>query len=391
MNKFVFNGKMEASKSLFNRALIVKSYEPKLKIIGESHCDDVLHLQKIVEQLSNTKEFECGEAGTILRFLALRLSRQPGVYVLKGSERLFSRPNDDLMFVLDQLGVTAAMQGNSLVIESQGWKKPLIPVKVHREKSSQFSSGLLLNCWDLPFELEFELVGNAVSDAYFKMTMDFVQAMGLSVQSSAQRWKVKPGQKVTATEVSIEPDYSSMFAVSAVAAICGAAQFNNLTANSLQPDFQFISFLKQMGVPMKLVGTTLSVARAEELQPANFILRDSPDLFPSLAVLCAFANGESKLIGAPQLVYKESDRLKRTKDLLAAMGVQSEVKEQGLVIQGVGRKPTVRHFEFDADQDHRMAMAAGILVREGWPVKLIGHKCVKKSFPGFWKAIGLEK
>ena len=393
--KFSYRGLIPASKSLMIRALISKSFQPDIDIKGQSDCDDVVYMTKAIQQIGKTQEFDCGEAGAVLRFLALRLSREKGVFVLKGSERLFSRPQEDLLFILDQLGVSVVMGKDQLTISGQGWQKPLVPLRVHREKSSQFSSALILSAWELPFDLEFDLVGPAVSDSYFQMTLEFAKQLGLVLTEKPKGFSLRQGQKLEPHSIDIEPDYSSMFSVAAAAALCGEAHFEGITNTSLQPDFQFIDWLKAMGVPMKLTkgnqGPILEVGMAPKLKATNLILRDNPDLFPVLSVLCAFAHGKSLLAGAPHLIHKESNRIARIQELLTAMGVQSEKKEQGLQIEGAGADLKPKSFTFDADQDHRLAMAAGLLVRKGWPVTVQGHRCVKKSFPGFWKALGLEK
>ena len=104
--EFNFVGKVSASKSIFNRLLIIKSFYQDFEILGDSKADDVNLMLKAVAQIKegDNKIFECGHAGTVLRFLALRLSRKEGEFTLKGSKRLFSRPQKELLKILNQLG-----------------------------------------------------------------------------------------------------------------------------------------------------------------------------------------------------------------------------------------------------------------------------------------------
>ena len=122
MSDFSFIGRIPPSKSLFNRALIVQSFYPDFKIIGESHADDVTLMQTGLKSLAKNELVDCGEAGTVLRFLSLRAARQEGVHVLTGSDRLFSRPQDELLKILRQLGCQAEFRGSKLHIESWGWR-----------------------------------------------------------------------------------------------------------------------------------------------------------------------------------------------------------------------------------------------------------------------------
>jgi 3-phosphoshikimate 1-carboxyvinyltransferase len=391
MGKFNFIGNISSSKSLFNRALIVKSFDSEIEIQGENSCDDVQFMIKNVNNFKTTKDFFCGDAGTVLRFWALRLSREFGSFKLKGSNRLFSRPMEDLLFVLEQLGVNCEVTTNELKISGQGWKKPLTPIRLHREKSSQFASAVLLSAWALPFDLDIEFTGIPVSESYLKMTISLLESFGMNIQINDKSCSIKKNQNPNKTKYVVEPDYSSMFAVAASAALSGQAEFKNYNGQSLQPDHDFVSILKKMNIDVKLVSGILKVAKTLVMQPSQIVLKDAPDLFPCLSVLCAFAEGESRLVGAPQLIYKESNRIKKTQELLNLMGIKSDLKDNGLVILGIGRTIKARSFVFDTDQDHRMAMAAGLLVREGWPVTVKGHRCVNKSYPEFWKALGLEK
>jgi 3-phosphoshikimate 1-carboxyvinyltransferase len=57
-----------------------------------------------------------------------------------------------------------------------------------------------------------------------------------------------------------------------------------------------------------------------------------------------------------------------------------------LIIEGGGidASAAAASQPFDPDQDHRMAMAAG-LVQLGSPaVKVLSPECVAKSFPDYW-------
>lgn len=374
-----------------NRALIVKSFYESLELVGQSKCEDVLYMQKALQQLKTSHEFNCGDAGTVLRFLSLRLAREKGIFRLKGTERLFQRPHEDLFFLLNQLGVQTETLPNELILNSQGWKKPLVPLRIHREKSSQFSTGLVLSCWKLPYALEFELTPAGVKDSYWKMTLDFLQTLGMEIEDLGNdRYRIPANQELTLTKLDIEPDYSSAFAIAATAALCGETRIQGVGNSSLQPDYSFIEILKKMKIPILLQGSELGVLKAVRILPIDAILTESPDLFPVLSVLCAFADGNSSLLGAPRLVFKESNRIKKSAELLELMGVEATPKDDGLHIQGKARELKPREFEFDPDQDHRMAMAAGILKKLGWPIKIKNPKVVNKSFPEFWSILGIQ-
>lgn len=373
-----------------NRALIAQSYEPQLKLVGDSTCNDVLFLKKSLRALGRSSILDCGEGGTTLRFLAFRVSRIPGQFLLKGTPRLLSRPQKEIQVILNQLGVQVNFEKQGVRIQSQGWQNPGRPIKVHAKDSSQFLSALFLNAWDLDFDLRIQLVGKVTSLGYFKMTLKLLKELGFKYSRRGEIFRISREQKIKAKKLNVEPDLSSLFSVASLAAISGGARFKDFPQNSLQPDRAFVGIFKKMGVACTLQGSTLSVQAAPKLKAVKVNLQDSPDLFPVLAVLCSFAAGKSVLFGAPQLAFKESDRIQKTQELLKKSGVVCKVRKDGIEIHGLSGSSKTRTFRFDPDQDHRLAMAAALLKYYGQDIKISDPDVVQKSFPEFWDYVGVH-
>jgi 3-phosphoshikimate 1-carboxyvinyltransferase len=389
MTAFRFHGDIPASKSMMNRALLMQSYSPQIQIHGNSNCDDVRNMKSAMVSFIHKKEMNCGEAGTVIRFMSLRASREKGTFQLTGSPRLLSRPQDDLVYILTQLAVSCQLLPNQIIIQSEGWKKPLVPIQVHRQSSSQFATALLLNSWNLPFDLEFEMKPG-VSEGYWQMSVEMARHFGMIIDHKGDHWRIPAGQKLAPLEFTPEPDYSSAFALAAAGALAGETVINNVTEKSFQPDFRFISVLRQMGVIVEHKPPTLTIRSHLPLKHIDVDLSSCPDLFPVLAVLCAFAKGESWLRGAPQLAFKESDRITKTSELLRLAGFTCSLKSDGLHIVGQADKFRLCSFKFDPDKDHRMAMAAGLLKLKGYDIHIETPQVVSKSFPEFWQALGLK-
>ncbi len=387
MNSFSYRGPIPASKSMMNRALLVQSYFPDLRISGDSQCDDVIHMKSALQDLRQNCDLNCGEAGAVIRMMALRASRERGRFRLTGSPRLLRRPHADLVRILQQLGVSCELQADAMIVVSEGWKRPGSRIQVDRQISSQFVTALVLNSWNLEFDLEFEMK-SGVSEGYWQMTLQMARSLGMQIRQNGDVWTIPAGQKIRIHELTMEPDYSSAFAIAAAAALAGHAEITNATAESLQPDFVFTKFLQEMGVPIRMSGGTLEIRQAPWLNPLNLSLESAPDLFPVLSVLCAFAGGESLLKEAPHLVHKESDRIRKTAELLRSAGAQVQIRPDGMAIAGGPMPP--KAFEFDPDQDHRMAMAAGLLKLKGFPIQIRNPEVVKKSFPEFWQILGVQ-
>jgi 3-phosphoshikimate 1-carboxyvinyltransferase len=105
------------------------------------------------------------------------------------------------------------------------------------------------------------------------------------------------------------------------------------------------------------------------------------DELPLVALLGAFAEGETVVRGAAELKVKESDRIASVVEGLSGLGADIEATEDGFVVRGTGG---LRGGSLDARGDHRLAMlgaVAGLASREG--VEVIGMEAAAVSYPGF--------
>ena len=100
-----------------------------------------------------------------------------------------------MIYLLEQLSVSCQVHTDQIVISGQGWKKPLIPLRIHRETSSQFATGLLLSAWNLDFDLEFEMKAG-LSQSYWEMSVLMAQSLGMEIQKKNDFWKIPAKQKI---------------------------------------------------------------------------------------------------------------------------------------------------------------------------------------------------
>lgn len=390
---FKFEGALPASKSILNRLLVIGSFADPgtFHIDGDSAADDVQHMRDGLDRMRARAEVDCGAAGAVLRFLALRASRMPGRHDLRGTRHLLRRPLKPLVEILQQLGAEVSQtEGTSpgLVIHApRAWHLDN-PIVTDLSVSSQFASGLLLSAWDLPEPLVIKFAGEPVSRGYLDMTIALARRAGLSIRSLPRGLAIAPGRRVKPGRHRAEIDLSSAFAVAAAALVSGEAVIKRFPVKSLQPDRVFVDVLEAMGAPVRLTGSVLHVERTERLRPVDWDLKDCPDLFPVLSVLCGLAEGKSRLFGAPHLSRKESNRIAKSADLLRRMQRPVEELPDGLAIEGGGFRLHNQGFEFSPAKDHRLAMAAAVARKAGFPMRIKDRGVVAKSFPGFWRRIG---
>jgi 3-phosphoshikimate 1-carboxyvinyltransferase len=107
------------------------------------------------------------------------------------------------------------------------------------------------------------------------------------------------------------------------------------------------------------------------------------DEIPVLAVVAARAHGVTTIRDAEELRVKESDRIATTAAMLRGFGVEVEVRDDGLTVQG-RPEGKLRAAHVDSAGDHRIAMAATIaaLCADG-PTRIDDADNVATSFPTF--------
>ncbi|MFQ7035101.1 MAG: 3-phosphoshikimate 1-carboxyvinyltransferase [Candidatus Borkfalkia sp.] len=122
-----------------------------------------------------------------------------------------------------------------------------------------------------------------------------------------------------------------------------------------------------------------AITLSKEIMPALI------DEIPVIALLCAFAEGESVISGAQELKVKESDRIATTAEMIAALGGDIRATDDGFVIRG---KSKLQGGKVRSYGDHRIAMTAAISLAAGENGGAIeGAECVNISFPDFYRRL----
>jgi 3-phosphoshikimate 1-carboxyvinyltransferase len=370
-----------------NRALIVQSFKPDIEVVGFSEAQDVQTMREALKNLYLSQPVDCADAAAVFRFMALRAAKVPGDHVLTGSKRLLSRPHKELVKVLLQMGCEAELQEDALKIKSYGWCPQGDGLWISGAESSQVASGLFLSAWGLRAPMHINISDQMVSEGYFKMTVEVLRRFGMEIFNHGLEWTIPAQQTPHAGTYMVEIDVSSAFAVAAMAAVGGEARIRNFPVNSLQPDAIFVEHLAKMGIPVQQNGQELKISQAQKWSGIDVDLKNTPDLFPVLSVLCALASSPSIITGIKHVAFKESDRLKKSMELVAKMGgIINIVNENTVSIHPTRQRN--QSFDFTPDKDHRMAMAGAVAKRAGFAVKIRTPEVVNKSFPEFWQIAG---
>ena len=163
----------------------------------------------------------------------------------------------------------------------------------------------------------------------------------------------------------------------------------NIFADSSQGEFEILNIFGAMGAKIEHKDDSVTVFGPPEIKPINVDMSNCPDSAQTVAVVAAFAQGESVITGLSTLPNKETDRLAAIQDQLAKMGVKSETTSDSITIYG--GFPNVA--EIRTYHDHRIAMAFSLACVKMDSIKIENPDVVDKSFPKFWqmlKKIGVE-
>ncbi|HXT52172.1 MAG TPA: 3-phosphoshikimate 1-carboxyvinyltransferase [Thermoanaerobaculia bacterium] len=334
--------------------------------------------------------FECGNAGTLLRFLVALVATVPGEWTLDGSPRLRERPVGPLVEALRALGVEVRWRG------VEGFP-PLTVIggtlsggetTVDAGESSQYVSALLLAALAAR-EPTLVRVAALASAPYVDVTLEAIAQWGGRVERREDGFVVSPGLSARDV-VEVEGDFSaSAYPAAAAALTRGDVTLLGLRRASAQGDRQFIELLARMGTDVTWSGDELRVRGGEGLTAVDVDLGAMPDQVPTLAALAPFARGATAIRNVAHLRIKESDRLAAMALELRRAGAEVEELADGLVIPGLWadatpevlpRTPVV----IDSHGDHRIAMSMALVGLRRPGLQIANPEVVGKSYPRFW-------
>ncbi|MCU0290811.1 MAG: 3-phosphoshikimate 1-carboxyvinyltransferase [Thermoanaerobaculaceae bacterium] len=331
---------------------------------------------------------ELGNNGTGMRLLLAQLAGLPGRFVVDGSSRLRDRPVAPLVGALRDLGAGIRPEGHEggdrlpLVIEGRALTGGR--VTLDSSASSQFVSALLMLAPLLPTGLEVRLRAAPPSRPYIELTLEVLRAFGIEAEaeSAGLAWFVAPGPYRPAL-FRVEGDWSSAaFPLVAAAVAGGEVEVLGVVPGSPQGDARVLDILVAAGCRATATAGGLRL-EGPATHPLDADLRDTPDLFPVLAVALARLGG--RLSGLAGLVHKESDRLGEMVRLLRELGMPLHREGDEVRASGGGRPVPPGH-ELDPAGDHRIAMALAVAGLTVPGLRLADSGCVGKSWPGFWDA-----
>ena len=391
---------LEGSKSILNRVLIIASYLNKpIKILNPSSCIDIktmtdnlmkmgLEIDKFdnhwilsPNKISKSGKIFIQDSGTAYRFFIARIaSIQRSKYTIEATEQLIYRPIEPLLHILRQMGSSIIRKEDALIVNGSLLSGGVFDLPA--DISSQFISSLLLIAPSYKNDLELFLEGNIVSKTYIDMTIRIMQDFGVIVDFDGSRIFIQAGQEYNdLCEYNIEPDFSSACYFWALGALSKCAvSTNTIQQTSLQPDYNFLIILKEIGAKIEKSKNKIEVIR-NEIKGITISMIDMPDQVPTLVILALFADSKTKITNIEHLKYKESNRIKALEVELSRIGASISYENGTLTIIPLNNIPG--SVILNSYHDHRLVMAFHILKLIFPQITITNSSSVEKSYPNF--------
>ncbi|HYD86430.1 MAG TPA: 3-phosphoshikimate 1-carboxyvinyltransferase [Vitreimonas sp.] len=401
-------------KSISHRALILGALAHGVtEIDGLLEAEDVLCTAQAVRQFGAQADkrddgrwrvtgaggfsqpsdtIDCGNSGTAARLLMGAASGFKLSARLDGDQSLRKRPMNRVVAPLSQMGARFDSTENRLPLIVHGGKLKGVtyrsPVSSAQVKSAVLLAGLRAEGETVLIEPERSRDHTERMLGVFGADIDSIEVDG------GQHPRVRPSQ-LRGANIYVPADPSSAAFPIAAALILGKSEIRveDVLVNPLR--LGFYETLLEMGAKLTYeerrdpIGEPIAdiVAQSSKLHGASPPAKRAPamiDEFPILSVVAAFAQGETRIVGASELRVKESDRITLMVDGLKACGVDAEELPDGLIVRGNGPKSVRGGAQIRTLGDHRVAMSFLVLgMASKEPVTVDDAEMIATSFPDF--------
>ena len=331
---------------------------------------------------------DCGQAGTVMRFVAALGGFAKGDVTLTAHESALHRPMGAMIKALRDVGVDIDDGGHwalPFTVRGHGHVRGG-EVVMDASASSQFVSGLLLAAPRFDVGLRLIHSGDRLpSIPHIDMTVEALAHRGVHVERPATGEWVVPAGPIRGKDVAIEPDLSNAAPFLGAAMIAGGSvTVRGWPVHSTQPGAMLTDILTLMGARAVRRGGALTVTAGSRIQGVDLDLSAAGELTPTIFALAAFADAPTTLYGIGHIRGHETDRIAALIGELRALGGEAHELEDGIRI--VPRE--LHGGRWRAHHDHRLATTGALigLAVPGVEVDDIGTTAkTMPEFPQLWQ------
>ena len=313
---------------------------------------------------SPSEPLDLGNSGTSIRLMSGLLSAQSFNSKLCGDDSLSKRPMARIIKPLSMMGA---------VIDSYESKPPLSIIGNQKLSainytlpiaSAQIKSCLLLA--GLYADGETFIIENNITRDH---TERMLRGFGYPVNSSNGQISLMGGGELNACDIEVPSDISSAAFFIVAASIAKEADITLNTVNINPTRTGILDILDMMGANIRLTDERVIAgelvadirvcsAKLHGIDIPQELVPLAIDEFPVIFIAASCATGKTLLTGAKELRVKESDRIQVMADGLTILGIDNEVLEDGIRIQG--GEFSKQNSVIKSHQDPRISMSFAI-------------------------------
>jgi 3-phosphoshikimate 1-carboxyvinyltransferase len=398
-------------KSISHRALFVSAIASGIsKIENILIADDIMSTAKCLRSLGTEIEIrdttadvtgkgihgfkepsnllDAGNSGTTARIMLGLLSTQDFFSVITGDDSLRTRPMKRITVPLTAMGtfIDGRDRANYLPIYVRGGRSKGIDYNMPTA-SAQVKTGLLLASMGAKGIMTIRESLNTRDH-----TERMLKANGIDLKVSDKVIQLVCSQKPLPMNIRIPGDFSSaaFFIGAGIIAKHSDILITNVGINPGRTGL--LDILKKMGASIEITNTrfeagepiadihvTQSKLHGVVIEDRELIVRTIDEL-PLLAVISAYAEGQTFIKNAEELRVKETDRIKAIVYGLSNIGIKAREFQDGLSIEG----GEVKGGSVSSYGDHRIAMAFAVAsVSSKKEILIDNFDAVSISFPQF--------
>lgn len=332
---------------------------------------------------------DTGNSGTTTRLMSGILAGQNFECIVNGDASIQSRPMRRIITPLSLMGASIeSLKGNDCAPLKITGKK----IKgIHYDSpvsSAQVKSAILLA--GLYAEGETSVTEPVLSRNHTELML---KGCGGDITSNGTTAILRPVERLEAKKIVVPGDISSAAYFMAAGLIVPGSEIciKNVGINPTRDGM--IRVCQAMGGNIRMenihevcgepvADIIVSHSNLHGIMIEGDIIPTLIDELPIIAVMAAFADGQTVIRDAAELKVKESDRIAVMTENLSAMGVDITPTDDGMIING-GKTPCGAQIQSHLDHRIAMSFAVAALASDG-ETEIIGSDCVNISYPTFY-------
>jgi len=338
---------------------------------------------------SEKSTVDCGNSGTALRIIIGLISSMREEITVVGDQSLSKRYNESMInSLLDADVFVEKTIDRNLPLKIKGpWFGDSDTNKVITldcSKSSQPLTSWMISSSLFPCNVDLKLLGPTVSNRHYLLTEELCNKYGADISATHDGYKLNKWDVSLPKEIFIPGDSSmASFAILLCKLHTCKLELSNWPKNNdtlgneiLQDSAKFLGISWDDNV----------IKCLNNAEFASYDLTDCNDLITPLAVTISLGGG-GEIVGISHTVYKESNRIKSTLELMDNFGLKAIYDGEKIIIEG-GQKLIKPTLPVNCHDDHRIFMTGAILMTK-YGGDLIGKGLHKVADFDFLNRLGI--